>query len=277
MSAVQKRALLLALCLLGGSACGEGLGECDTSMLGGSTVPGMVKVNDGQAVVATSCASGRCHSEAASGEQRVGAPAELNFDVVAGTASAEDLARITRGSATVNDWAEDMWEEIEEGAMPPPAPAGSGELNGMDKEKVRNWLACGAPVIPPDPSAPTATWDSIWSQLAGECTGCHSEAAGMSAGMGFVLGNVGDACTSYQNIMGAAAVTPQCMAAGETVVVPGNPEGSLLYKKLTGTQTCGTPMPPFGLAMGLSETKPDLVALIRTWIMNNAPAPVGCP
>ena len=274
MAASQKLALLGALCLLGLNACGEGLGECDPTMLGGSSTPGMVQYNDGQEIVATSCSSGRCHSEAATGEQRVGAPAELDFDVVASSSTPEELARITRGSATVVDWAEEMWAEIDEGAMPPPKPAGGGELSSDQKEKVRNWLACGAPVIPPDTSAPTATWDSIWGQLATSCTGCHSTAAGPTAGMGFVLGDVGDACTSYDNIVSATAVTTAC--SGMTLVVPSNPTGSLLLQKLKGTQTCGAAM-PLGFPMGLEAQNAELVGRIETWIMSGAPKPAGCP
>lgn len=277
MSSVQKR-VLGALCLALASACGEGLGECDQAMLGGSNVAGMVAPYDGQRLVAERCASGRCHSEGAIGDGRIGAPAELNFDVVVGTTSEMDLEKLRHGSATVIDWAEDMWGEIEEGAMPPPKPAGSGELNGTEKEQIRNWLACGAPVLPPDSGPPTATWDSIWSQLAVSCVGCHSEEAGPMIGRGFVLANSGDACTSYDNIMGAMAVTGECMTAGETIVVPGNPAGSLLYKKLTSAaaDVCGDPM-PIPSTMGLSESKPELVELIRQWIMNNAPRPAGCP
>ena len=49
--------LLGALCLLGLNACGEGLGECDQTMLGGSNMPGMVVPYDGQSLVGSRCAS----------------------------------------------------------------------------------------------------------------------------------------------------------------------------------------------------------------------------
>jgi hypothetical protein len=236
-------------------------------------MPGMVVPYDGQSIVGSRCSNGRCHSASASGDGRVGAPADLDFDVLS-----SDVGVLTSSSATVIDWAEDMWEEVEEGSMPPAKPAGSGELSGADKEKVRNWLACGAPVIPPDTSAPTATWDSIWPQLASNgCTGCHSpEAPG--AGQGFALAGPTDSCTSYNNIFEAMAITSECAAAGETIVKPGDPAGSLLYKKLTSTaeNVCGDPM-PIPSAMGLIETRPELVAAIQQWIMSGAPKPTSCP
>jgi len=275
MGAVLKLLLLGTVCLAGLVGCGDGLGECDPSMLGGS-MTGVGAPHDGQAVIAGSCASGRCHSEAAEGRQRVGAPAGLNFDVVAVNGSLEELGKMRRNAATVVDWAEDMWNEVEGGSMPPPPPAGGGELSSADKEKVRNWLACGAPLVEPDANNTAATWDSIWAELASDCVGCHNTTQGPSTGMGFTLGNLGDACTSYNNIVGAAAVTPMCGASPMTVVAPGNPDGSLLMQKLTATQTCGDPMPPF-FEGGLSDVKPELVDRIRTWIMNNAPKPLGCP
>lgn len=257
-------ALLAMVGALGLAGCGDGLGECNQAALGGDPVSGMPYA--GQALVATKCSSGRCHSEGAMGNARVGAPADLNFDVVG-----SDAAMVDHAIATVNDWAEDMWEEIEEGAMPPPKPAGSGELSSADKEAVRNWLACGAPSI--KGSATSVTWDGIWTSLAGNCTGCHSTTAGPTLGNGFVLGD--DACTSYNNIVMQASLNAAC----GTRVVPNNPTGSLLYQKITGTQPmgCGTPMPPFGMVMGLNDTEPDLVARIQQWIMSGAPKPAGCP
>jgi len=276
MFVVFKRVLLGALCASGLSACGEGLGECDPTMLGGSNVIGMVSPHDGQNVVQSSCASGRCHSADAQGQRRLGAPAGLNFDVF--SANVADQGKITSGGATVVDWAEDMWEEIEAGSMPPEPPAGSGELSDMQKEQVRNWLACGAPVIPPDPSAPSATWDSIWPALAPSCIGCHSSAVGpTAAGMGFVLGDSPtDICASYDNIVGQAAVTPMCSAAGATVVEPSQPAMSALLKKISNAaDKCGDAMPPGG--GGLIEDNAALVQLIEQWIMNGAPKPPSCP
>lgn len=271
MGAVQKL-VLGALCLGSLNACGPDLGECDPSMLGGSATVGMVRPNDGQAIVAQRCASGLCHSAGAEGVNRRGAPAGLDFDVVVGSTAPADLARLRRGTANVVDWAQDMWSEIESGTMPPAAPAGTGELSAGDKEKVRNWLACGAPAIEPDPTAPTATWDSIWTAMSGDCVGCHSTAAGPT--FGFVLGD--DACSSYANLVGKPASGPMCTGMG-TLVVPNSPADSILYTKINpASGTCGSPMPQ-GSATGLAVSKPNIVALVEQWIMNGALPPAGCP
>lgn len=277
MVVVLKRMLLGALCASTFSACGEDLGQCDPTMLGGSNVQGMVRPHDGQAIISSSCASGRCHSADAEGEERVGAPGGLNFDTF--TASVAEMGKVTAGGATVVDWAEEMWAEIDSGSMPPEPPAGGGELSAADKEKVRNWLACGAPIIPADPSAPSATWDSIWPALATNCISCHSTAAGApnGIGMGFVFGDSPtDICASYANIVAQDAVTPMCSPAGSKLVVAGNPSASMLLKKISdASDKCGGPMPPTGDPLIVSN--PQLVALIEQWIMNGALKPPSCP
>lgn len=272
-------ALMATLC-----GCGPDLGECNPTVLGGSdgtvTPP---RPHDGQVIVNNSCANGRCHSATAEGALRVGAPAELDFDVVplAATtveqASAE-TAKVRNGAAVVYDWREAMWGEIEDGHMPPPRPAGSGELNAMQKETVRNWLACGAEVIvTPQVIETTADWTSIYDALSGMgCGTCHGGAA--AAGDGFMFGDAGDKCGSYARVVNAAAITdigvPPCAGTGQ-LVVPMNPDASILLQKLAGTPTCGAPM-PLGSGMGLGPTNP-IVQDLREWIMAGAPKPTDCP
>ena len=102
-----------------------------------------------------------------------------------------------------------MWSEIESGSMPPPKPAGTGELSSADKETVRNWLACGAPVIQAVGGTATATWDSIWGTIGPLCVGCHDT----ERSRGFqdaLLGELGDACGSHANIFGHVSDTMQC-------------------------------------------------------------------
>lgn len=272
--AVQKaaRVWLGAMCLASLNACGEGLGECDNTMLGGDPATGAPYA--GQQIVATRCAGGRCHSENAMGDLRVGAPADLNFDVLGGP-SAEEMSKVARNAGTVVDWAEDMWGEIEEGAMPPAKPAGSGELNGADKETVRNWLACGAPVIQALGGTTTATWDSIWASLAPACVTCHN-AAGAPNFQNVLLGELGDACGSYNNIVDHVSATQVC--GGQTLVVRNSPSTSQLLLKLKADPAmCGIPM-PYGFDNGLVGTPNEpLIGLIETWIMNGAPKPAGCP
>jgi hypothetical protein len=262
---------LLAVCAAWLGGCGDGLGECDPTVLGGDPATGMPYA--GQAIVATRCAGGICHSETAVGDERRGAPADLNFDVGGGSGSDADRAKLARMLGVVVDWSEDMWDEIEGGTMPPEKPAGSGELSSADKEAVRNWLACGAAGIPPDPSARTATWESIWSSLGNSCVGCHNMAGSGNSG-GAVLGEAGDACGSYDKIVGQNGVVGEC--TGMPLVTPFEPQNSHLLLKLKADPAmCGGPM-PYPSTTGLIETDAELVGLIETWIMNGA-MPPSCP
>lgn len=268
-------ALLGAWCVAALSGCGDRLGECNEAALGGNPIQGMTMPYDGQRIVAAKCTL--CHSVTAMGEARIGAPAGLNFDVIAYAATPAEQAKIAQAAGTVIDWSEAIWGEIEGGTMPPPKPAGTGELNDDDKESVRNWLACGAPLIGPDPTVPAATWDSIWPTLSPNCVTCHSVEAGMApdgAGKGFTLGD--DMCSAYDNITGnKAAVTPECSMMPMTLVIPNDPDGSLFLQKLTATQSCGMPMPPS--EQGLQGVNPVLVDTIRAWIAAGAQKPASCP
>jgi hypothetical protein len=266
-------ALIGAWCVAALGGCGDGLGECDSAALGGNPTQGMTMPYEGQRIVAEKCSTARCHSVNAEGDLRVGAPAGLNFDVVAAAATPAETAKITKAVGIVIDWAENIWDEVEGGTMPPEAPAGSGELNDVEKEAVRNWLACGAPLIDADPTAPAATWDSIWPALSPNCVICHGSQSGEMAGDGFILGD--DMCTAYANIFGQTALTSDCGMMPRTVVIASDPDNSLLVQKLTATQTCGTPMPPS--AEGLQGINPQLVDTIKAWIAAGALKPASCP
>jgi hypothetical protein len=252
-------------------ACGTDLGECDPNALGGSLTPPQA-MHTGQMIVGTSCSGSRCHAESATGEQRFGAPAELNFDVISATGDPSDPV-VGRGGTNVIDWADEMWEQIESGTMPPPLPKGGAELSAAQKEAVRNWLACGAEVITPTNAPVQPTWDSIWPRLS-SCTSCHATAS--SAGQNFVLGMADDMCGALGRVREAAPITMACGSSGIPIVVPNDPDGSLLVQKLKGTQTCGDPM-PYGSPMPFVETAPDVVAAIETWIAMGAPKPASCP
>lgn len=145
-----------------------------------------VAMYTGQAVMLRSCATG-CHSSNTSGAGRQGAPAGLNFDLIpvepgaliTGATgitgvSAEDpiaLAGLRARQRKVFDEREGIWEQIDKGLMPPgklgekfkdlmavvgftfdPVAKGCPEgekLTTLDnaKEELRNWLACGVPVV----------------------------------------------------------------------------------------------------------------------------------
>lgn len=54
-------------------------------------------------------------------------------------------------------------------------------------------------------------------------------------------------------------------------ITPGNAMTSLLFQKLSGTQTCGAPM-PLGCSPGTNCLPPVQLELIRDWLNDGAPA-----
>jgi mono/diheme cytochrome c family protein len=99
--------------LLATPGCGDDLGDC----------PGdsAAQQAQGLAVLETRCMT--CHGSQVSGQDRLGAPPGLDFDE----------------QTTVAEEASVMWEEIDEGTMPPNATLGADE-----KEALRVYLACTA-------------------------------------------------------------------------------------------------------------------------------------
>ncbi len=261
-------------------SCGPDLGECDMTKLGGTNTD----PHAGQKLVHSSCAGGRCHSLDAKGDLRVGAPAELDFDVVPADMSPAQIAKVRDGAENVHDHREAMWDAIEGGSMPPPLPEGSAPLTSENKETIRNWLACGAEVIATPGTTPIggASWTDIYEALVGPgataCTTCHG-AAPATIGDGFVLGMPGDACGAYARVVNVDAKTddgmPPCLGKGK-LVVPNDPTNSILLRKIEGgMQLCGSPM-PLGNMNGLGATN-AIVMNMRAWIMAGAPKPTTCP
>lgn len=64
--------------------------------------------------------------------------------------------------------------------------------------------------------------------------------------------------------MNMTAGATNCADTGLLRVKPGDPDNSLLVKKLEGNPPCGMPMPVGGML------KPDQIMQIRTWIQNGA-------
>jgi len=271
MRDVSFRALAAASCVLWLAACGGAdLGECDMAALGGSADVMAPMPHAGQRLVHASCAAGHCHSADAKGTARDGAPAGLDFDVVPQDNTLPQISKIMDGAAVVQDERENMWSLIDSGEMPPAPPAGVGELSAADKEVVRNWLACGAPVIATPIAAPPGAddWTAIYTSLSGMgCQGCH----GPGSAMGSFLPAIGNACAAHGSVVGATANGPKCGSTGMMLVQSGNPAASLLLQKLRGTQTCGDPMP-----LGGEPLPSTMVDMIEQWIAAGAAAPPNC-
>jgi mono/diheme cytochrome c family protein len=247
------------------AGCGVDLGACDQTLLGG--VEGMTP-HTAQQLVNRTCAGGLCHSQDAVGALRNGAPAGLDFDLIPASASVQDSAKVLRSSAVVREWRDEMWDQLGSGDMP---PEGFGTLSSDDKETVRNWLACGAPVVVAPPAGTTPDWTSIYALFEERCLACHTAERSTNGG-GFVLGAMGGACAALGNVVNAAAITERCVGNG-TLVVPGDPDASLLLDKLSApTPRCGERMP-----LGMDPLSAAELAAIRSWIQAGAQPPEGCP
>lgn len=275
-----RRVLALTSYVLLGSACGDDLGTCDTAaaheLVYGQN--GLVATK-GQALMHDSCGSAAfCHAANAEGTNRYGAPKGLNFDTLPlPTHWPEIVAH--RGS---------IWSTVKDGTMPPEG-VGQRALSTNDwafdpersanaarlkpltsresKAALRNWLACGAPVVTatevpvwarPDSDAGGLTeWSEIFAQImVPKCAsaGCHNTPA---AG-GLVLL---EECEAYEQLLAPS------LCGDKPRLVPGDGESYLLDKLESKSPACGAPMPP-------SSSLPagELLA-IRTWVEAMAPAP----
>jgi outer membrane protein assembly factor BamB len=112
---------------------------------------------------------------------------------------------------------------------------------------------------PVDPNA----FSTIYKQLiAPRCAGmvCHSA----SLGGRLSIPASATASTVRASIVDHAATGSECSTSDMSLVVPGEPDMSLLYRKLTNEPPCGSRMPP---ASALTASELDRV---RQWIANGA-------
>jgi len=252
----SMRFLVIPLCVLAvlSSGCADELGSCDETT---------VMPAEADRVLGAKCLG--CHSSLLTGDARAGAPAGLDFDSEGGRSK----------------WADEMWAEIEAGRMPPPSPAGSGELSSAEKDAMRGWLACGAsdPAIPDagmcdDPAGCDDSWSSLWTDISGGagCVTCHEVGGSLtdSAGDGVGFDVMGDACAVRDNLLGVAPTGPECPDADDYIVA-GDSDGSLLVQKLRNDDgLCGGPMPQGRV---LNDSRSDLVDRLVAWIDDGAEAP----
>ncbi len=131
----------------------------------------------GQALVHSSCGQAAfCHSAAAEGQRRWGAPKGLDFDMDlasvdpgAGMPTPREMQlrdRLAAGRRNVRDWGGAFYDSVESGWMPPYGRATVEALGGVSRywyaddgsrlpriddyeglAVLRNWLSCGAPVV----------------------------------------------------------------------------------------------------------------------------------
>ncbi|MFW5876047.1 MAG: hypothetical protein ACOCXM_04870 [Myxococcota bacterium] len=322
----------LVLAFLAG--CAEDLPRCDDA-----AARELVFSRDGQpahpgqALMEVSCSGDGsfCHAPGAEGAARRGAPAGLDFHVSpACSGEACDMAEVTRldrNQRNVVDWAHEIAGLVDRGAMPPDGEGRTiqGELEdalaytfidgdeprplpslGTDEGEaiLRNWLACGAPVVeragpPGDPDVGSdpqpgdlcteetdvvgdcfvfqpvsPNWTDINERIIqGTCVSCHGPGPLDDREVSQLDLSTEGGNDPYEALVGSGGGAP---AAGDpcagdgALVVPGAPEESLLVAKLEAARddsvmVCGDPMPIGDSVDGGS------IAAIREWIANGAP------
>lgn len=143
-----------------------------------------------------------------------------------------------------------------DGNSPPPA-AGSGGTGGPGTAGTSGGAAGG------EAAGAVNTFSAIYRDiLAPRCGGpvCHSSSmTGGSLNVG-----AGNASAVRSALVNMPATGSECGSSGSTMVVPGQPDMSLLYQKLLDNPPCGTRMPPTG-ALNAAELE-----RIRTWIASGA-------
>ncbi len=110
----------------------------------------------------------------------------------------------------------------------------------------------------PEAEAEVPSAAQVFDIFQVQCAVCH------------VSANLGDLQYSSPESMQAAFVNelaknPLCTDKERVLVIPGDPDNSLLVQKLEGTQDCGTRMPSH------IDMPADEVAVVRAWIEGGAP------
>lgn len=105
----------------------------------------------------------------------------------------------------------------------------------------------------------TVGFDVVQAIFTRNCIICHAQGNDLDLVAG----------VAWQDLVDHPA--PSAEACGGTLVVPGNPDGSYLYQKLTNPNPCaGSQMPRTDL---LPDPLPAcVIELVRAWIDEGAPA-----
>jgi hypothetical protein len=273
----------------------------------------------GQAIMLAYC--GFCHNDPGA----FGVPQGLEFDATLVTATGEEgiaqARRLLARQATIHRHRDLIYQQVVGGHMPPRGftdPAGTWTDEGGNPlpgirdprahEMLRNWLACGSPVVERtspvampcrdntecvvtqvctemnqclgvgdvvpargtvDCDAPEATWNWIYACVfTRACAGAACHIGGSAGGYAMP-----DAATGYANTVGRGpgASSPSCTGA-PSYVIAGDPDGSLLIHKLEGMDSMGAPVCGTRMPLTGSPLDPATMRLIRDWIRMGAPA-----
>jgi hypothetical protein len=142
-------------------------------------------------------------------------------------------------------------------------------------------VACGPAVSStpdaaeaPDAGAPDAgpvsagaTFAATYALFAARCAGCHAS-PDPSGSL-----DLGTREIAHAALVNVVSTGPLCGRSGETYVVPGHPEASLLYAKLAGTSDCGFLMPsgPESGPVRAKRFTPEELQVVHDWIAAGAP------
>jgi hypothetical protein len=184
----------------------------------------------------------------------------------------------------LHGWMDKVWEKYRvANGQSPDEPKLKDELIAQCREMDELAVRLGAPPQTPSGPAPTVGEEAGFFHeqvrpvlTANRCDTCHG--AGEEAGL-----RLGYEVTSAAIVAGLVNVDA-AYAAGYKLVVPGDPDSSWLYLKMSGGSTssgvqcqgvmnCAQAMPP---TMGMNVPEADLQK-VRQWIMDGAPAPTAAP
>jgi len=298
-------ALFAPLCL---AACGPELGVCDENearrlVYDETGSPAF----EGQALIVQSCGYGAfCHSEV-DGDLRHGAPLGLEYDLRLASFGPEQneaqTERLRAMATRVLEHRHAIYDQVTTGRMPIPGATGdriregapqyarvdhvTGESTPMatldtdaGREILRNWLACGVPVVERTQTPANATqepfgvvasavereplrpeWGDIYDRLIDSrcnAAACHGAAV---AGELDLRGRD----EALAALVDGVASSSECVDTATPYLVAGDPEGSLFYQKLSGHSgdepVCGERMPQRG-----SPVSDASLANVARWI-----------
>lgn len=273
----------------------------------------------GQALIVRHCgAGGFCHSEDIPAADRFGAPAGLDYDLRPAAYGFEleldEVARLGRHQSALLDDIHAVWTAVEEGSMPPGGEGGAaysanvptrfdrvtddgfealpGPASPEGRATLRNWLACGAPVVErtlerfdglPNAVGFTApacdrrcvdpSWEAIYGTIiaapepdpegswqGGSCASARCHSAGEAAGE--LLLSEGPS-RALEALVEVPARGVQCAPTGMPLIVPGDPDASLLWLKVSraSASVCGNRMPSSGSLLSEQQR-----CALREWI-----------
>jgi hypothetical protein len=142
--------------------------------------------------------------------------------------------------------------------------AACGAASGGSRDAARDLPAVVDPraAICADASASPVGFAVVQTIFDQDCVTCHTRGDDLNLTSG----------AAWADLVNRPA--PAAEACGGTLVVPGDPNASYLYQKLTSPHPCsGSQMPRTSL---FPNPLPScVIALISTWIAEGAPAPIG--